>query len=234
MSHLISIIIPTYDRFDLLLKSINSVKNQTYKDVEIIVVNDCSTDKRYYNHDWNGINVIHKDKSSKEEFGFSCVGNVRNIGVKQSSGDYIAFLDDDDEWLPNKLETQLSKMLEKNFKFSCTEAYINSTKTKQLSQHFFNEIRNHHKSKGSNMLDNGYPEVFTKELINIHNSCITSSVLLCKSFFKSVGYFKHVPMGTHMPEDYDYWLRLLEVTDCLFLSEPMLKYNTSSHKKYQF
>ena len=81
----VSVIIPTYNRFDSLLNTINSVKNQTYQNLEIIVVNDNSTQKEYYNYDWesNKINIIHLDKNSKDVFGYPCVGYVINKGIKK-------------------------------------------------------------------------------------------------------------------------------------------------------
>jgi glycosyltransferase involved in cell wall biosynthesis len=60
---LVSVIIPTYNRFKFVLNTIESVKNQTYKNFEIIVINDCSTEKEYYTYDWNtqypDIKIIH-------------------------------------------------------------------------------------------------------------------------------------------------------------------------------
>ena len=118
----VSVIIPTFNRFKYLLNAIESVKKQTYKNIEIIVVNDCSTEKEYYNYDFgNNIIVIHLDKNSKNIFGYACAGYVRNQGINASTGFYIAFLDDDDVWFPNKIEIQLNKMKETNCEMSCTE-----------------------------------------------------------------------------------------------------------------
>ena len=54
----VSVVIPTYNRFKYLLNTIQSVKEQTYKNIEIIVVNDCSTEQEYYNYDWEKNNII--------------------------------------------------------------------------------------------------------------------------------------------------------------------------------
>ena len=64
----VSVIIPTYNRFSYLLNAINSIKEQTYSNIEIIVVNDCSTQKEYYEHDWSDIKIIHLEKNSKDKF----------------------------------------------------------------------------------------------------------------------------------------------------------------------
>ena len=111
---MISIIIPTYNRFPYLLNSIKSVKEQTYKNIEIIVVNDNSDDIRYkkYLKSTDKMKVIHLDINTKKKFGYPCPGHVRNIGLQNINikTKYVAFLDDDDYWLPSKLQEQINFM----------------------------------------------------------------------------------------------------------------------------
>ena len=65
----VSIIIPTYNRFNFLLNTIKSVKEQTYKNIEIIVINDCSTQKEYYEYNFdNDIIIINLKENSKKKF----------------------------------------------------------------------------------------------------------------------------------------------------------------------
>ncbi len=103
----VSVIIPTYNRSDLLERALKSVINQTIKNIEILVVDDCSTDntskliKQYQNKDKR----IKYLKNKKNEGGGGSV--TRNQAIKKAQGKYIAFLDDDDEWLPTKLEKQI-------------------------------------------------------------------------------------------------------------------------------
>ena len=100
---LVSVIIPSYNRYDMLLNAIDSVKKQTYPNVEIIVVADVCEDNRYdLLKDDKDITYIQIDKRA----GNPCF--ARNTGIEISKGEYIAFLDDDDMWLPEKLEIQLS------------------------------------------------------------------------------------------------------------------------------
>jgi glycosyltransferase involved in cell wall biosynthesis len=115
MQKKISVIIPTYNRETELMKSIQTVMDQTYKgDIEIIIVDDSEKslkqkiDKFFSKtlHKNRKINYIHKAKKEGAPL-------ARNIGIKQSSGDYIAFLDDDDLWKPKKIEKQVD-LLEKN------------------------------------------------------------------------------------------------------------------------
>lgn len=112
MQKKVSVIIPTYNRETELMKSIQTVMDQTYKgDIEIIIVDDSKKslkqkiDKIFSKtlHKNRKINYIHKAKKEGAPL-------ARNIGIKQSSGDYIAFLDDDDEWMPEKIERQIDVM----------------------------------------------------------------------------------------------------------------------------
>ena len=122
----VSVIIPTYNRFKYLLNTIKSVKEQTYPNIEIIVVNDKSIQKEYYDYDWNSnnIKIIHLEKNSKDRFGYACAGYVRNKGIELSFGKYIAFCDDDDIWFPNKIELQLKAMRETGCKMSSTDGLM--------------------------------------------------------------------------------------------------------------
>jgi glycosyltransferase involved in cell wall biosynthesis len=101
---IVSVIIPTYNREKLILKALNSIFAQTFQGFEVIIVDDASTD--------NTEKIIHDLQNEKiryiklERNGGQCI--ARNIGIKAAKGNYIAFLDSDDEWMPGKLEKQLS------------------------------------------------------------------------------------------------------------------------------
>lgn len=105
---MISVIIPVYNREKTIKRAVESVLEQTYKNIEIIIVDDHSTD--------NSINIIHKlnDKRIKifrlNENKGACY--ARNYGVKQAHGQYIAFQDSDDFWFPEKLEEQIKCLQE--------------------------------------------------------------------------------------------------------------------------
>ncbi|MEO6219162.1 MAG: glycosyltransferase family A protein [Ginsengibacter sp.] len=94
-----SVIIPTHNRVNYLHRAIESILNQTYQTFEIIVVNDYPEDRNDINNllsKFNNIRIIHNE--------FTGGGNMaRNLGVLNAEGDIIAFLDDDDVWLPDKL-----------------------------------------------------------------------------------------------------------------------------------
>ena len=103
----VSVIIPTYNREEFITETIKSVLNQTYKDFEIIVVDDGSTDntKQKLEPFKSKIKLIEQKNSERAV--------ARNNGVKSSSGEYIAFLDSDDLWIKNKLENQVNFLDEK-------------------------------------------------------------------------------------------------------------------------
>jgi len=103
---LISVIVPLYNGLDLIGKAIQSIMNQTYKNIEIILVDDGSTDNGV---DWVNINFPAVTVIQQRNKGISA---ARNAGVKISKGDIIAFLDHDDVWLPEKLEKQLTVLKE--------------------------------------------------------------------------------------------------------------------------
>jgi glycosyltransferase involved in cell wall biosynthesis len=109
---LVSVIITTYNRADVLRRAVLSVINQTYKNIEIIIIDDASADAtrevvsaiidprlKYVAH--------HKNMG---------VSTARNRGIKESTGEYLAFLDDDDEWLPQKLASQLAVFKNNNLR----------------------------------------------------------------------------------------------------------------------
>jgi len=128
-----SVIIPTYNRANLLPRPIKSVLNQTYQNFELIIVDDCSTDnteevvKAFFDERIK----YFKHKKNKGVLG------ARNTGFKLAKGKYIAFLDSDDEFLPQALETTVSKFInfpsEKKPKiicFDCIDAEKNKICTK--------------------------------------------------------------------------------------------------------
>lgn len=103
---LISVIIPTYNRAHLLERAVRSVLNQTYSQFEVIVVDDGSSDDTPM--------VVDRLKKLDERVRYLCHGKnkgpqaARNTGIHATRGDFVAFLDSDDEWLPSKLEKQMA------------------------------------------------------------------------------------------------------------------------------
>jgi len=119
---LVSVIMPTYNASKYLADSIDSVLNQTYKNIELLITDDCSPEadthkilERYKNKDTR-IKIFYQ----KENLGS---GAARNISIENAKGRYIAFCDSDDKWFPEKLEKQIAFMKEKQCALCCT-SYI--------------------------------------------------------------------------------------------------------------
>ena len=225
----VSVIVPTFNRFKLLLNTIESIKSQTYSNIEIIVVNDCSTEKEYYDYNWDGINIIHLDKRSKDIFGFACAGYVRNKGIEKSKGKYIAFCDDDDIWFPSKIELQLNAMKTTRCKMSSTDGLYgngvydsNKSYKKYNAEHYFSTLKNIYKNKNSNMMDNGFPKIWTKQFLNIHNCIICSSVLIEREILDRIDNMKCINNGE---EDYDCWLKALQHTNSVYVEDVCFYYD---------
>jgi len=106
----ISIIIPTYNRADLIKETLNSIFNQTYSNWEAIIVDDASEDNTEELVKAIGDSRIHYICHSRNKGG----AEARNTGIEKAQGEYIAFLDSDDWWQPTKLETQINDILSRN------------------------------------------------------------------------------------------------------------------------
>lgn len=229
---LVSVIIPSFNRFKFLMNAIKSIKSQTYKNIEIIVINDCSSEKEYYEYDWdnNMINIINLKTNSRDIFGFVCVGHVRNMGITVASGKYIAFCDDDDIWLPDKLELQINAMKQTGCRMSSTEGLFgygiydsDKSYSKYNSEAHIDILKNVYKE--TNYLDNGFPEIWTNDFIKIHNCIICSSVVIEKKLLNNINNMRCLSICSIIPEDYDCWLRATEYTDCVYVKDPCVYYD---------
>lgn len=133
--YLVSIVTPVYNSEKFISETIDSIQNQTYKHWELILVDDCSSDNsydiisKYIKYD-KRIRYIKLEKNSGAAVS-------RNTGIKNARGRFIAFLDSDDIWLPEKLEKQLKYMLDKKIGFTFTSyRYMkeDGTKTNKVAK----------------------------------------------------------------------------------------------------
>ena len=116
---LVSIIVPVYNSEKYLAKAIDSVRGQTYRNWELLLVDDCSTDRSVaivQEYVSNDPRVKHIQLASN-----SGAAVARNEGLKAARGRYIAYLDADDLWMSNKLERQIAFLTENNVSFSCCD-----------------------------------------------------------------------------------------------------------------
>ena len=227
---LVSVIIPTYNRYNFLLNAIKSVKSQTHTDIEIIVINDGSSQPEYYNFNDESVIMIHLKQNSRSIFGYPCVGYVRNEGIRMAKGKYIAFCDDDDIWFPNKLQLQLDAMETTKCKMSCTDSIIgngiydaNVKYERSLGQRYKTVLQNKYENEGNNELKDGYPKIWNNKLIRIHNLCICSSVVVDRELLNSIGNMKTCRISQY--EDYDCWKRVTEHTDCAYIESAEVYYD---------
>ena len=193
----ISVIIPTYNRILFLKRSIDSVLAQTLQPYEIIIIDDGSSDgtSAMIKKNYPNLKLICQENKG--------VSAARNIGVKASSGDWVCFLDSDDEWKKNKLSEQ-NIALEKNATYSfchSNEEWIKNGKK-------INQKKKHKKYGG-----------------NIFKQCLDmcrvspSSVMINKNVFKDVGLFNE---DLIICEDYELWLRICSNYKVLFIDEPLI------------
>ncbi len=227
----VTAIIPTFNRFKYLMNTIKSIKEQTYPNIEIIVVNDCSSEKEYYEYNWeeNGIIIIHLEENTRQKFGFACAGYVRNKGIEKSTGKYVAFCDDDDIWFPRKIELQINAMKETGCKMSSTDGLfgfgVYNANQKYIiynAENCYNTLQNIYRSKGFNVLDNGFPRIWNLDFLKIHNCVICSSVIVEKEILNKVDNFTIMePPG----EDYNCWLKVLEYTNSVYVQDICFYYD---------
>ena len=212
-NELVSVVIPSYNRFKFLTNAISSVLNQTYQNFEIIVVNDGSTEKEYYSSSFSDkVKVLNLKNNQRDILGYVSNEYVRNIGIQEAKGKYLAFLDDDDVWMPKKLEIQSDYQLYNNEKFySVIKKKYSRTK---FSPNVLEKIKGYKFE---------YPEFWTYDFLEVHNCIITSSVIVEKKLMDNLGGFRGLP--TTLNADYDCWLGLLKLTDLLYINKPLFYYD---------
>lgn len=193
---MVSVIIPTYNRAKLIKRAIQSVLNQTYKEVEIIVIDDGSTDNTEQiinNFSCRNLKYIKLEKNCG-----AC--KARNVGIANASGEFISFLDSDDEWDPYKLEYQLNFLKQKNASVVvCNYYYIkNNNKILRIS------------SKHNDIIT--YNEL-------LYENCITTGAILAtKSVFEENNFDLKMPRY----QDWDIVLRISQKNVIYFLNIPLL------------
>ena len=194
----VSVITPTHNCSKFIEATIRSVLCQTIQDFEIIVIDDCSNDNtveiiRSLND--SRIKIFINDKNMGSAFS-------RNVGLRHASGTYIAFLDGDDLWFPEKLEKQISFMEKNNYSFTYTN---------------YEEI-----DKDGNKLNiflTGPRKVSHKLFMRVcYVGCLT--VMYKRELFPDL----QIPNDIYKRSDYALWLRISERADCFLLNEVLASY----------
>jgi glycosyltransferase involved in cell wall biosynthesis len=206
MSPRVSVIIPTYNRAGLLSTAIDSVLAQTYANLEVIVVDDGSTDGTsevvggYADPRVVGVHVEHT----------GVLGAVRNAGLARAGGEWVAFLDSDDAWLPEKLDRQATELERRpEVGLVCTNAEI---------------VDGRDALTGAPFVDPGLrADGHVFERLVGSNFVIVSTVLARRALVERVGRFAEMPL-LHGVEDYDLWLRLALVTEFVYIPSALALY----------
>ena len=230
MSPIVSVVIHSYNRFDYLQNALKSVHEQTLQDFEIILVNDESTDERYYKNTFgNKVKQIDIRRNKNPRWTGSRQALI-NVGLEEASGKYIALLDDDDIWMKNKLETQIGVMEDNYFQFSSTEGFYGlgefnpEEKYKLYNAEYFNKVLRK-KYRWTKYLKNGkLPKIWNEEFLNVHNCCIASTVMIHKDIVDKIGNFSN----NNWAPDWEYWKRVIKHTDCVYVDEPLLHWDSGS------
>lgn len=199
---LVSVIMPVYNRAMLVPQAIDSVLSQTYNNVEVITINDGSTDStlavlRKYEEDWPGkVRVI--DQSNQGQVA------ARNNGIKAATGEYIAFLDSDDLWLPRKLELQLPRFTpEVGLVYSAVE--------------FIDEVG---KVTGVERCDPKLEGYIYPQLL-VQNRMTGGTVVVRKVVLDEVGLFDPEFKAA---ENWDLWIRICKKYNAALVNEPLVQY----------
>lgn len=192
-----SVIIPTFNRENLISRGLDSVLAQTRPADQIIVVDDGSTDgtatlirKRY-----PGVLYLYQDNQG--------ISAARNTGIDMASGDWLAFLDSDDEWLPQKLEKQIEALRQQ------PEYLIAHSNEHWLRNGLPKNQQAKHRKYGGHIFQQCLPLCLISP----------SSVIIHRSLFDQVGLFD---TSMAVCEDYDMWLRITARYPVLYIDEPLI------------
>ena len=196
----VSVVVPVYNGEKTISETILAIINQSHKLIEIIVVDDCSSDKT-----WSILQDLQKKIFTIKLFRNQTnlgVSYSRNLGLQNSNYDFIAFCDADDIFEKEKIEKQLSFMLYHDVKFSYTGFYR------------FKDNLNYRRTVIP-------PKVCTRKYLYHNTIVVTSTVMYNKN------YFNHHKFRDFYYDDFVFWLDLLESVDAYGLSEPLTFYRVS-------
>ena len=218
---LVSVIIPTKDRPEMLAQAIQSVLNQTFTELEIIVVNDGGVDVQSVISRLNTRgNIVYKKHEHTLER-----SAARNTGIRVARGKYIAYLDDDDNYYPNHIETLVKFLENSEYKIAYTDAVM-AEQEKQNGEYVTINRSVH------------YSLDFDKDKILVSNCTPNLCLMHEKSCLDEVGLFDET-LSTH--EDWDLIIRLSRKFDIAHIKETTCEFtqrndgtNTSSHNRADF
>lgn len=188
---IVSIIIPAYNVAPYIGETLDSVFAQTFTDYEVIVINDGSPDTEELERELARFTDLVNYVKQKNR-GASA---ARNAGLRRARGEFVAFLDADDLWLPSYLDEQIKFIRERNCDLVCADAEV------------FSDSSNDEKTYMESLMADTPPmgEVTFLGLLSAEQSLITSGVVVCRERVFEVGLFDEALRNS---QDFDLWLRL--------------------------
>ena len=201
----ISVIVPAYNVERTILETVESVQQQTFSDFELIVINDGSTDRTL-----KLLNTVKDPRLKVFSYTNGGLPTARNRGISHATGEFLAFLDADDLWTPDKLELQLAALQQH------PEAGVAYSWT-----YFKDEQGVHSYADESNRFEgNVYADLLVKNFL--HNG---SNPLIRKQAIESVGEFDPTLKSC---EDWEFYLRLAAKWHFVLVPKPQILYRQSS------
>ena len=204
---LVSVVIPTYQRPKLVERAVNSVLNQRYENIEIIVVNDDpETDLSHIEEMGEEVQLLNHEENRG-----AC--EARNKGIKKSKGKYIGLLDDDDEYLEEKIEKQVRQFQQLPEEYGMVYSGVKEVRNGQTVN---KKIRSGRKFLSRKRQGWVYQELLRGNMIP------APTVLVKKECFEQVGMFDP---GFESSQDLDMWLRIARKYKIGKLDEALAKYH---------
>jgi glycosyltransferase involved in cell wall biosynthesis len=199
----VSVIIPTYNCAKFIKRAIDSALSQTYQNIEIIVVDDGSTDNtgRIIEGYGSRIKYFYQDNSG--------LAKTRNRGLREASGKYLAFLDADDYWLPQKLELQLREFND------CPEIGLVHCAVQKIDEH--GNIQQFYYKNNYSTGNIFYPLLLRKTHI------ASSAVVFKQDCVKQLGYLDE-SMKQYGGEDREFMLRICKKYSIRYIDNPLVMY----------
>nr|WP_241430634.1 glycosyltransferase family 2 protein [Haloferax elongans] len=210
----VSVIIPTYNRADVLPRAIDSALDQTLSDVEVIVVDDASSDETEpVVTSYDDPRVIYRAHETNQ--GGSA---ARNTGIEIAEGEYIALLDSDDEWAPTKLERQVGTLERRSDEWVaayCGTTIVDDEEANPLWERFKSLVGRHSSREGA---EGG--EELVKEILmeNLHTSA-GSTLIVEKSVVDKIDGFDE---SFDRYQDTEFLIRVLKQGKLAYVDEPLL------------
>jgi glycosyltransferase involved in cell wall biosynthesis len=212
---LVSVIIPMYNSQDWIVSLLHSIENQSYQNIEVILLNDGSTDETVEliqqfvtDSSRRSIHLINQENNG--------VSSARNEGVRHARGDFIAFVDSDDIWLQEKIEKQVSEMISLNLSATACSYAIFADSNLEI-------------------LDIVHPDwslqgVRNWLLFRSYGGLLSSTLMMRKDVFYETGPFR---VDLSLSADIEFAWRLLSLTSVKLIQEPLVGYRLRPNQMHK-